>query len=227
MLTVRIPDALSVNPCLQRCLLILWCALALIASSVAIAASKPSTKDSSSAPASTPANSKPPSEDPLGRSTPYGTVIGFLRSADKGEYERAALYLDGKQPARKKEQLARDLKIVLNRGLKIGIDDLSKSPEGRLDEDLDVYLEKLGTAKYGDASLDIVLRRTTKPDTPAIWLFSSETLLHVTEAANQFDVPWAEAIWPDEFRELNVLSYPLFMLLNQLVGIPILLLASW
>ncbi len=116
-------------------------------------------------------------EDPLGRSTPYGTVIGFLRAADKDDYELASNYLEGKQSDKRKAELARDLQVVLNRGLKIGLDNLSRAPEGHLDDGLPADLEEVGTATFGRQSLDIVLRRTTKPDTPPIWLFSSETLL--------------------------------------------------
>ena len=39
-----------------------------------------------------------PIEDPLGRSTPYGAVHGFLNAAENRDYERAAEYLDSKQP---------------------------------------------------------------------------------------------------------------------------------
>jgi MscS family membrane protein len=165
--------------------------------------------------------------DPLGRSTPYGTVIGFLHAVDKDDYELAANYLEGKQSPKRKAELARDLQVVLNRGLKIGLDNLSRTPEGHLDVGLPAYLEKVGTANFGSESLDIVLRRTTSPDTPLIWLFSSETLLGVTAAADQLDVAWTEAIWPESFKEIRFLSYPLFRWINVLLGIPLLLGLAW
>jgi len=174
-----------------------------------------------------PAEPKPSPEDPLGRSTPYGTVIGFLQAANKTEYEVAANYLEGKQSARRKAELARSLHVVLNRGLKIGPDDLSKAPAGSLTDGLAADLEKVGTATFGSESLDIVLRLTKTADTPAIWLFSAETLLGVTAAASQLDLPWAEAIWPESFRDIRFLSYPLFTWLNVLVGIPLLVGIAW
>ena len=36
-------------------------------------------------------------EDSLGRSTPQGTVIGFLKSATQGDYDRALQYLNTKK----------------------------------------------------------------------------------------------------------------------------------
>jgi MscS family membrane protein len=201
-----------------RCsiLLLLCCTLASFAAGAKVAVSAATAKPA-----------EPLVEDPLGRSTPYGTVIGFLRAADKDDYELASNYLEGKQPAKRKVELAHDLQVVLNRGLKIGLDDLSRAPEGHLDDGLPAYLEKVGTATFGSESLDIVLRRTTKPDTPPIWLFSSETLLGVTAAADQLDLAWAEAIWPESFREGRFLSYPLFVWINLLVGIPVLLGIAW
>jgi MscS family membrane protein len=174
-----------------------------------------------------PAAPQPLPEDSLGRSTPYGTVIGFLQAANKTEYEVAANYLEGKQSAKRKAELARSLHIVLNRGLKIGPDDLSKAPAGSLTDGLPADLEKVGTATFESESLDIVLRLTKTADTPPIWLFSAETLLGVTAAANQLDLPWAEAIWPESFREIRFLSYPLFTWLNVLVGIPLLVAIAW
>ncbi|HEU0007129.1 MAG TPA: mechanosensitive ion channel domain-containing protein [Terriglobia bacterium] len=174
-----------------------------------------------------PAEPKPLPEDPLGRSTPYGAVIGFLQAANRADYELASKYLEGKQSAKRKTELARDLHVVLNRGVKTGPDDLSKAPAGTLDDGLPANLEKVGTATFESESLDVVLRLTKTPDTQPIWLFSAETLLGVAAAASQLDLPWAEAIWPELLRDIRFLSYPLFMWLNALVGIPLLVGIAW
>jgi MscS family membrane protein len=179
------------------------------------------------APAAKPAEAKPLPEDPLGRSTPYGTVIGFLQAANKADYDVASNYLEGKQSARRKADLARSLHLVLNRGVKTGAEDLSKAPAGTLDDGLPANLEKVGTATFGNESLDIVLRLTKTPDGPPLWLFSAETLLGVTAAAEQLELPWAEAIWPESFREIRFLTYPLFTWLNVLVAIPLLVGLAW
>jgi len=196
--------------------LLLCCTLTFVAFSFPAVAQK--------APAAEP---KPLPEDPLGRSTPYGAVIGFVQAANKGEYELAARFLEGKQSARRKEELARSLHVVLNRGVKTGADDLSKAPAGNLDDGLAANLENVGTATFAGESLDIVLRLTKTSDTQPIWLFSKETLLGVTAAANQLDLPWTEAIWPESFRDIRFLSYPLFTWLNLLAGIPLLVGIAW
>ena len=209
----------------HRCsiVLLLCCTLTFVAYSFpAVGAKLPA-----SAPADKPAEPQTLSEDPLGRSTPYGTVIGFLLAANKADYELASNYLEGNQPAKRKVELARNLQVVLNRGLKIGPDDLSRAPEGRLDDGLGANVEKVGTATFGSESLDVVLRLTKTPGTAPIWLFSAETLLGVTAAADRLDLAWAEAIWPESLREIRFLSYPLFMWLNVFVSIPLLLGMAW
>jgi len=67
-------------------------------------------------------------EDPLGRSTPYGTVRGFLSAAENHDYERAAEYLDSKQPSQQKQELTRQLKLIMDRGLAVNLDTLSREP---------------------------------------------------------------------------------------------------
>lgn len=165
--------------------------------------------------------------DKLHRSTPYGSVMGFLLAADSGDYETAAHYLDSNQPGDVREQRARDLAVVLNRGVKIGADALSKASEGRLGDDLNPYLEKVGTAVFGDEKLDIVLRRTTSADTPPVWLFSSETLARVNAAAQHFDLPWVEAIWSPWFRQARFVGMPIFRVLNALIGFVLLMALAW
>src|SRR5215469_10202952 len=54
------------------------------------------------------ANAKTEPSDPLGRSTPHGTVVGFLQAAQSGKYKDAAQYLQLSKTERaaKGEQLA-------------------------------------------------------------------------------------------------------------------------
>jgi MscS family membrane protein len=218
---------MKIAGCRCSILLLLCCTLAFITSSFPARTFAASAKAPVSASAAKPAEPEPLLVDPLGRSTPYGTVMGFLRAVDKVDYELASNYLEGKQSPKRKAELARDLQVALNRGLKIGLDNLSRAPEGHLGDGLPAYLEKVGTATFGSESLDIVLSRTTKPDTPPIWLFSSETLLGVTTAADQLDLAWAEAIWPESFREIRFRSFPLFTWINVLVSILLLLGIAW
>lgn len=176
---------------------------------------------------SKPAAAEAERQDPLGRGTPHGTVTGFIWAKERGDVSLATSYLEGTQPAGEKEELARDLKAVLDRGLAIRLEDLSRAPEGQPNDGLAPDLEKVGTATYGGRSFDIVLRRTTSPGPLPIWLFSSETLDSVRAASKEIELPWAEALWPESFRQVRVLSFPLFRLVNQLVAVPLAFGAAW
>ena len=166
-------------------------------------------------------------EEQLGRSTPYGTVMGFLTAAEQEDYQRASEYLESVLPKKKKEELAGLLKTVLDRGLKVSIDTLSRKPEGNLDDSLSPNLEKVGTAKYEGESLDILLHRVDQKAAAPIWLFSSETLLSIPEAAEQLNPPIVERIFPKKFWGTRIAFLPLPHWIFILLILPLLMVFSW
>ncbi len=124
-------------------------------------------------PGSAPPPAKKADADPLGRDTPHGAVFGFLRAAEREDYQLAAQYLQVKQPA-KALDLARQLHAVLNAGMP-DVEGISRFPEGDLRDALPPTRELVGTVTVGDAKLEIFLDRVKDGDHPAIWLFSAET----------------------------------------------------
>jgi MscS family membrane protein len=114
--------------------------------------------------------------DPLGRETPYGCVIGFLQAVTDNNLTKAAQYLDTKLPEAQAEQLALQLKVVLDTSLSSSINGLSHEPQGNIADDLRVTREKVGVAKTAKGNLDILLDRVKRPQAATIWLFSAETL---------------------------------------------------
>src|ERR1700730_13395158 len=121
-----------------------------------------SVLQSSSAP-SAPASSN----DPLGRSTPQSTVLGFLHAAQSGDYSIAAQYLQ-MSPARRQaegEQLATKLNSVLNdsnafAGTPIG---WSNQADGTPQEGVPLGRQKLGTMSSGDVEADLEVVRVSDP----------------------------------------------------------------
>jgi MscS family membrane protein len=125
-------------------------------------------------PGSAPASSKSePAPDPLGRSTPRGTVLGFLNAARKGDYVTARRYLDTPSNGARTDSLARQLSSVLDRRLPARLNQLSARTEGsqyfpdRPDTDL------VGTIDTPDGAVDIVVQRVDQGRS-AVWL-SPET----------------------------------------------------
>jgi MscS family membrane protein len=230
MLTGRIFYAVSLLKIVHSFISgVLLCSILLIVMVVSFAtktfaASVPSSVTS---PVNKPQEPKVVSEDHLGRNTPYGTVMGFLTAAGEEDYQRASEYLEGKMSATKKEELARSLKTVLDRGLKVSQDTLSRKPEGNQDDGLSPSLEKVGTARYEEESLDILLHRVDQKAAEPIWLFSFETLLGIPEAADQLAPPFIERIFPKKFWGTRIAFLPLPHWLFILLILPLLLTFSW
>jgi len=149
--------------------------------------------------------------DPLGRDTPYGTVVGFLKAAEQADWERAAQFLDSKQPEPQKQEVARQLKLVMDKGLTLDLETLSKSPEGAPREDVRRTRNEIGTARIDSQSLLIFLDRIQPTaNRPPYWLFSGETLVRVPDLAHNVEAPWFEAYIPKSLLE------------NRLLGVPVL-----
>lgn len=180
-----------------------------------------------SGPGNEPVKPQEATEDSLGRSTPYGTVMGFLAAAEQEDYQRASDYLESALSKKRKEQLARLLKTVLDRGLKISMETLSRKPEGTPDDSLSQSLEKVGTATYEEESLDILLHRVDQKATAPIWLFSSETLRSIPDAAGQLEPPLIERIFPKKFWGSRLVFLPLSHWIFVLFILPLLLVFSW
>ena len=168
-----------------------------------------------------------PVEDPLGRSTPYGTVRGFLGTAEKNDYERAAEYLDSQQSSQRNQELARQLKFIMDRGLAVNLDTLSRKPEGELQEARLNTRELVGVAQIGSESLEILLDRIQRGANPPIWLFSAETLLNVPAMAEQAQPSWMERHLPKVLLEKRLLSVQLYRWVGVLIAIPLFLITTW
>jgi MscS family membrane protein len=90
----------------------------------------------SPAPPPRPLPSEETPQDPLGRSTPRGTVLGFIKAAQTENYPLAVEFLDTRQPAGSAQGIARELKVILDRGLQVNLDTLSTKLDGDLDDGL-------------------------------------------------------------------------------------------
>ena len=147
------------------------CVLALVLTGIAGQAHTPGQT------ASTPATAKPESPaDPLGRTTPRGTVRGFLNAARRGEHDLARQYLDTKLSGSAAEDLAHQLFVVLDVRLPARVAQVSDDPEGSRADPLSPNLELVGTIASAAGSVNIVVERMPGGKTGPIWLFSKKTL---------------------------------------------------
>jgi len=158
-------------------------------------------------------------EDPLGRSSPHGCVVGFLLAAQKHDYARAAQYLDVKKPPKEAEELARQLQAVLDTGLTGTLDGLSREPTGDQIDNLRTARDLVGTVKTAQGSLDIVVTRVQRRGEQPIWLFSSDTLAGIPKVSDeQRGGDWENKL-PRWMVETKVFSAPLWRWLLLVVSL--------
>jgi MscS family membrane protein len=131
-----------------------------------------------SLPAPAPAPSAAEQErDSLGRSTPRGTVLGFLDAARTGDHALASRYLES--PGRDSERVAEQLFVVLDARLPARLSKLSTAPEGSGANPLTPDQDVVGTIESNAGPVDIVVRRVADAKIGHLWLFSRATLAAV------------------------------------------------
>lgn len=159
-----------------------------------------------------------PAEDPLGRSTPYGTVLGFVKAAEHDDLYRAMEYLDTAQPPKKARQLAHELAEILNAA---DLQDLSRKPEGDLESGLPPGRERVGVVKTSSGSYDIFLDRVQRGTEGPVWLFSADTLKRVPQIHGEIGVSWVERHLSGTFLDSRLLGYPLWRWISILLALPV------
>ena len=153
-------------------------------------------------------------QDPLGRSTPRGLVEGLLSALARGDYERAAAFIqltawpENERTARG-PQLARQLQRVLDRNGQFSpFAELSNQSTGRLSDDLDPNLERVGSLKANDETYPLLARRVTVDDI-SYWQLAEETMTRIPALAfASTDAP-IDSVLPDFLKDNALFGAPL------------------
>jgi len=173
-----------------------------------------------------------PSE-PLGRETPRGTVMGFLRAAQDENYVVAVQYF---QPApgrrhvstSEEQDLAVQLLAVINQKILVSsLEALSRDPQGRLDDGLPPGQEVLSGVRDTSGTVSILLIRTDDDRGGKIWLISRKTLDTIPEAYDSLQFSDIEKKLPTALTKNRVLYMPLWQWLAILLAIPVALAIAW
>ncbi len=164
--------------------------------------------------------------DALGRSTPRGTVLGFLTAARRGDTAIARQYLNTRLNDKAAEELARQLFLVLDARLAARLTQLSDAPEGSRANPQAPDQEVVGTIARDAASVEIVVERVEREKSGPIWLFSGGTLDAVPGLYQQLATSRAEAWLPRVLFDKRVASVRLLDWLAVLLGLPVLYLAT-
>jgi MscS family membrane protein len=161
-------------------------------------------------------------KDPLGRSAPRGTVLGFLTAARDGEDELASQYLNTRLRGHDAAVLAHQLFTVLDRRLPPTLNQLSDKPEGSLSNPLKPDQELVGTINGENRDVDIFVERVDRGKSGFLWLFSSKTLDAIPDLYDQVNVVSVDNVLPQFLVTTRFGGIALFEWLAVFVGIPLL-----
>ena len=172
-------------------------------------------------------------KDNLGRDTPRSSFIGFLRATEQFDYTSAVQFMDMRNlphAARRvdAEELARQLDFIIQRGMKINVDQLSSKVTGQVVDGLPDYRDELGRL-IGDAGEQVLyMQKVPGLDDNFIWKVSNASIALVPELYDYFSYP----AWIEYFREnlpsdSSFLGVELFKWVIVLGMIGILLPAFW
>lgn len=153
---------------------------------------QPAATAKTAAPATTTAAEATPPTPPAamrktekyGRDTPRSSVERFLDVVRNNDYTTAANYLDLRNLPKDMDveqgpQYAKQLEIVLARGLWVNVDALSPDETGFSDDGLPSYRDLLGTVDLNGEGVDILLQRVPGDARDKVWKFSNTTVAEI------------------------------------------------
>jgi len=166
--------------------------------------------------------------DPLNRTTPSSSVLGFLEAAQSGNYSIAAQFLQMSASRRQMEgeQVATQLKTVMDRAFAGHVGGFTV-PEGIPQEGVPLGHQKIGTMSSGDVEVDLEMVRANDPSAGRIWLVSPETLAKVPELYDQVEARQVEHRLPAFLVKHEVGGMPLWQWLALILGAPLAAGVGW
>jgi MscS family membrane protein len=168
-----------------------------------------------------------PSTDALGRSTPRGTVFGFLGAGRKGDHRVARHYLNTRLNDAAAETLAQQLFVVLDARLPAQLLRVSDEPEGSRADPLAPDEERIATIAGASGPIDITLERVRpgRNEEP-IWLFSTKTLAAIPATYGVISNEGLPAFVPHFLVSHRIAGIRLAEWLAILIGLPLIYLIT-
>jgi MscS family membrane protein len=129
--------------------------------------------------------------DEYDRGNPRSSLKGYFKATRDGDFKRAAEYLDtrnlpGWMRYIEASELARQLKIALDRTMWVDLELVSADPEGNKEDGLHPNRESIGRIKTPTQTIDIIMRRVPREDGVYIWKFSNRTVAAIPDLYRQF-----------------------------------------
>jgi MscS family membrane protein len=176
---------------------------------------------------STPAPAQPAlPADPLGRETPRGCLLGFIKAAQDEKYNLAVQYFQPQQGHRHTvdeddQEIAEQLLAILNQKFTGPMDFVSRDPQGHMDDGLPADQEKISSSIGTADAFPILLVRLEDQDGRKLWYFSRATLASVPRIYDSLTFPGLEKKMPAYLVEHRLLSMPYWQWLAVVIFIPL------
>jgi len=169
--------------------------------------------------------------DPLGRETPRGTLLGFIKAAQEEQYAKAVEYFQP-PPSRRRhseqddEELAAQLLTIFNQKFAGALDLTSRDPLGKLDDGLPPDQERISSALGTADKFPVQLVRLEDERGRKLWFFSRTTLDHVPEMFESLTFPEIEKQIPKTLVSHRLLFMPLWQWIAIVIFLPVALLGG-
>ena len=174
-----------------------------------------------SQPAQSPSKTPATHEDALGRTTPRGTVLGFLSAAYNQKFDIAAQYLNTRAKEDDAITLAKQLSFVLDRRLPAKLNNVSNDPLGSLSDPVDSKRELIGSIPTQNGNVDIYLERIDRPNEVPIWLFSRQSLVDIPDIYDEINSTTVENYLPSfllkRYFGVSLFAFAYFLLFLPLI----------
>src|SRR5258708_8341365 len=204
------------------------CALLLVLGVAGNAIVNAQTTPLAPATATTPSVAAPADPLELGRETPRGTVIGFIRAAQAENYDVAVQYFEARRASVEREQeLAQQLLAILNARFVGSRDSITNGPTGRQDGEPPRDRVVVGGTRGLSESFPLSLVRVEVSHGEKVWLISRETLDQVPEVYDSLRFPQLEKRLPKFLVKTRPLEVPFWQWISIVLFPPVALLLGW
>ena len=198
---------------------------------VTCGAIRTSAQEASHPAAQTSPTTTPLPDDPLGlgRETPRGTVIGFVRAAQAENYDIAVQYFDIRRRSspEPEQELAEQLLAILNARFAGSLDSITNDPMGRQEGGPPREQVVVGGTRGLSESFPLYLVHEEVLRGEKVWLISRQTLDQVPEVYDSLRFPQLEKRLPRFLVKVRPLGMPLWQWLSILLFAPVALLLGW
>jgi MscS family membrane protein len=168
----------------------------------------------------------------LGRETPRGTIVGFIRMAQE-ENERAAEYFQPpakghRVTAEEEQELAKQLFTVLNATFPASaLTSTNGDYEGRGDDGRTRDEIAIGGTHLLSESFPVTLVRQEDVHNVKLWFISRQTLAKVLAAYDSLRFPRLEQMLPTWLVRIRLLAMPLWQWIAIVLFVPVAMALGW